>query len=181
METNKETKVTVGPNLISGKIQAIMLIMFWDLLIIKSALSDLRQFSNLRSETIFRSQIWDNFQISDLRQFLAAKSPLKMMKNAFYFMSKALFVLELSTFLSWIFGYVEKWLDKKVIVNFKIYNVLNYIRNNHNTHSSNISRSKGNQAMKFDQLTNYCMKNIFKKKSCRKWGSETSSRPLFVF
>ena len=29
------------------------------------------------------------------RQFLAAKSPLKMMKNAFYFTSKALFVLKI--------------------------------------------------------------------------------------
>ena len=134
METNKETKVTVGPNLISGKIQAIMLIMFWDLLIIKSALSDLRQFSNLRSETIFRSQIWDNFQISDLRQFLAAKSPLKMMKNAFYFMSKALFVLKIFKFFPLYFGRVAKRLDKKDEVNFKFYDVTAWLTNNSNTH-----------------------------------------------
>ena len=31
--------------------------------------------------------------LSGLRQFLAAKNPLKMMKNAFYFTLKALFVL----------------------------------------------------------------------------------------
>ena len=36
---------------------------------------------------------------------------LKMMENNFYFMLKALLVLE--TFLSWIFSYVEKQLDKK--------------------------------------------------------------------
>ena len=48
--------------------------------------------------------------------------PSKMMKNtAFYFMLKALFVFEIFTFLSWLFGYVEKWLDKKAVVNFKIY------------------------------------------------------------
>ena len=32
---------------------------------------------------------------SSLRQFLAIESPLKMMKNAFYFASKALFVLKI--------------------------------------------------------------------------------------
>ena len=35
-----------------------------------------------------------------LRQFLAAESPLKMMKNAFYFMSKVSFVLKIFSFLS---------------------------------------------------------------------------------
>ena len=29
------------------------------------------------------------------------------------FMLKALFVLQVITFLSWLFGYVEKWLDNK--------------------------------------------------------------------
>ena len=45
----------------------------------------------------------------------------------------------------------------------------------------NISQSKGNQAMKFGQLIKYNKRNIFLQKSCRKWGRETSSRPLFVF
>ena len=70
-----------------------------------------------------------------------------MMKNAFYFMLKALFVLEIFTFLSWLFGYVEKRLDKKAMVNFKIYDVTDWTTNNYN-----ISESKGNQAMKFGQL-----------------------------
>ena len=35
-----------------------------------------------------------------LRQFLAAESPLKMMKNAFYFMSKVFFVLKIFSFWS---------------------------------------------------------------------------------
>ena len=82
--------------------------------------------------------------LSGLRQFLTIESPLKMMKNTFYFMLKVLFVLEISTFLSWIFGYVEKRLDKKVMVNFKIYDVTNWTTYNHNTHSTNFSRSKGN-------------------------------------
>ena len=39
----------------------------------------------------------------------------KMMKNVFYFILKALFVLKTFNFLSWLFGYVEKtaWLERK--------------------------------------------------------------------
>ena len=36
---------------------------------------------------------------------------LIMIKNAFYFMLNALFTLEIFTFLSWLFVYVEKWFD----------------------------------------------------------------------
>ena len=38
--------------------------------------------------------------LSGLRQFLATESPLKVMKNAFYFISKSLFVLKIFKFLS---------------------------------------------------------------------------------
>ena len=34
--------------------------------------------------------------------------PLKMMKNAFYFILKALYVLKIFNFLSLLFGHVEK-------------------------------------------------------------------------
>ena len=56
--------------------------------------------------------------LSSLRILLAAESPLKMMKNGFYFMLKALFVLKIFKFLSWLFGDVAKLLDKKDKVNF---------------------------------------------------------------
>ena len=46
--------------------------------------------------------------LSSLRILLAAENPLKMMKNAFYFMSKALFVLKIFKFLSGLFGHVAK-------------------------------------------------------------------------
>ena len=46
-----------------------------------------------------------------------------MMKNAFYFTLKALFVLKVFKFLSWVFGHIEKRLDQKDNVNFKIYGV----------------------------------------------------------
>ena len=49
--------------------------------------------------------------LSGLRQLLANESPLKLMKNAFYFTLKALFVLKIFKFLSLLFGHVEKRLD----------------------------------------------------------------------
>ena len=67
-----------------------------------------------------------------------------MMENAFCFTSKALFVLKIFKFLSSLFGRVAKWLDKKDYVNFKFYDVTAWL--------PNISRSKGNQTMKFGQL-----------------------------
>ena len=49
--------------------------------------------------------------LSGLRQFLAFESPLKVMKNAFNFTLKALFVLKIFKFLSGLFGHVEKRVD----------------------------------------------------------------------
>ena len=42
----------------------------------------------------------------------------------------------------------------------------------------NISRSKGNQTMKFGQLIEYNMRNIFLEKSYSKCDGETSLRPF---
>ena len=42
----------------------------------------------------------------------------------------------------------------------------------------NISRSKGNQTMKFGQLKECNMRNIFLEKSYTKYGGETSPRPF---
>ena len=62
--------------------------------------------------------------LSGLRQFLATETLLKMMKNAFYFTSKVLFVLNIFKFLSClVFGNVANWLDKKDNVNFKFYDI----------------------------------------------------------
>ena len=59
-------------------------------------------------------------------------SLFKMMKNAFYFILKALFVLKIFNFLSWLFGHVKKkWLDSKEKVNFKIYDVTVWLTNNY--------------------------------------------------
>ena len=59
-------------------------------------------FSGLNSDPYFPKKKW----------FICFnESPLKMMKNAFYFILKALFVLKIFQFLSQPFGHVEKWLD----------------------------------------------------------------------
>ena len=69
--------------------------------------------------------------LSDLKSFLATESPLKTMKNAFYFFLKAHFVL-IFKFLSSFFGYEEKQLHYKYIVNFKICGVATWETHNCN-------------------------------------------------
>ena len=64
-----------------------------------------------------------------------------MVKNAFYFTLKNIF-----KFLSWIFDYVVEKLISKFV------NVTTWLTNNSIHTLLNISRSKGNQTMKFDQL-----------------------------
>ena len=50
-------------------------------------------------------------------------------------MLKALFLLEKLTFLSLLFSYVLKRLDKKARINLKIYYVKDWTTNNYNTHN----------------------------------------------
>ena len=90
---------------------------------------------------------------SGLGKFLATKSPLKIMKNAFYLALKAFFVLE-------IFSHVGKRLDKKAKV------------------MPDNARSKDNQTSKFGQLIENNMRNIFLEKLCTKCYGETSYRPF---
>ena len=68
-----------------------------------------------------------------------------MMKNAFYFPSKALFGFEIFSFFVLTFGSVEKRLQKKVMINFQIYDVTGWTKNNNNLNIARYSRSKGNQ------------------------------------
>ena len=77
-----------------------------------------------------------------------------MMENAFYFIFKALLVLQIFEFLSWIFGHVKKRLDKKDKVNFKI------------------EMKRDNETMKRGQLIKYNMLNIFLEKLYTKCGIE---------
>ena len=70
----------------------------------------------------------------DLRQFSTTESLLKLMKNAFYVMSKAFFILKIFTILSWLFGYEGKRIAQKAKVNFIIYDVTDWATSNYNTH-----------------------------------------------
>ena len=93
-------------------------------------------------------------------------------------MLKAVFVLKMFKFLPELFGQVGKRLGKSAKVNFKIYDVTTWQKNNYNTHTAQYSRSKGKQAMKFGQLTEYNIKNICLEKSNTKCGGEASPRPV---
>ena len=58
-----------------------------------------------------------------------------MMKNAFHFLLKALFVLEIFTFCHG-FWFLEKRLDKKAMVNCKSYDVIEWTTNNYNAQNA---------------------------------------------
>ena len=102
-----------------------------------------------------------------------------MMKNVFYFIIKASFVLKIFTFLTQLFNHVEKRLyfikDRLISIfmmsqtealNMAIYILLN------------ISRSTDNEVMKFGPLVEYNMGNIFLEKSYAKSSGETIPRPF---
>ena len=110
--------------------------------------------------------------LSGLKQSLSTKSPLKMMENAFHFTLTTLFVLKMFKFLSWLFRHVEKWLDSKDKVNFKIYDITTWLTNNWNTQIDQYfkkNRQSGNAIL---------LANIFLEKSYTKCRGETISRPF---
>ena len=79
-------------------------------------------------------------------------------------MLKALFVFEMFTFFFSFFGFVEKRLDKKAVINFKTYEVTDWTANNYNIHINQyrkITRNKDHQATKFGQLIKYSVRIIF--------------------
>ena len=84
-------------------------------------------------------------------------------------MLKAVFVLEIFTFLSCFFDYVEIQLGKSKFMASQSEQQKMTIHT-----FSNISRGKGNQTMKFGQLIEYNMTNIFLEKSYTKFSEETS-------
>ena len=74
--------------------------------------------------------------LSGLRSFLAADSPLKIMKNDFYFVLKKFisFSWYSHSYLYWFFGHVGTLLVKKAKFNFKSYVITGWTANNYNTH-----------------------------------------------
>ena len=84
-------------------------------------------------------------------------------------------------FLSWRFGHVAKWLDEKDKVNFKFHDVTALLTNNLIHILPNILRRKENQTMKFGQLIECKMENIFLEKLYAKCDEETSPRLVWVY
>ena len=59
---------------------------------------------------------------------------IEIMEIDFHFTLNALFILKIFKLLSYLFGNVEKRLDWKNKVHFKIYDVTTWLINNFNTH-----------------------------------------------
>ena len=97
-----------------------------------------------------------------------------MMKNAFYFTSKALSVSKIFKFLVMYQNGLIKQI--RLISNFMASQPVQPTVVIHIL--PNISRSKGNQTIAFEQLIECNMSNIFLEKSCTKCGGETSPRPF---
>ena len=100
-------------------------------------------------------------------------SPLKMMENVFYFTFKALLSFCLEFLVMYKNGLIRKIrLILKILTSQPGWQTITiHIL-------PDISRYKGNQAMKFGQLIEYNMQNIFFEKSYTKSGSEFIPTPL---
>ena len=106
--------------------------------------------------------------LSGLRQLLATENPSQNDEKCFLFYLKSLFHSEdilifVLTFWSWLFDFFMTSQPGEKQLQYTL---------------RNISRSKSNQTMKFSQLIEYNMRNIFLEKSCTKCGGEAISRPF---
>ena len=102
---------------------------------------------------------------------------LLKVKNAFYFMLKALFVLNIFKFLSMLcpYGLIRRL---RLISKFSTLQTGKQIMTKYLL--SNISRSKGtNHTMKLGYLRQYKMTNIFLEKSYKKDDGEASPKPFY--
>ena len=79
-------------------------------------------------------------------------------------------------FLSGFSCHVVKRLDKKDKINFKFYDATAWLKNCRDKHIAQYFEKKDNQTIKFGQLIECSMRNIFLEKSYTKWDRETSSR-----
>ena len=100
-----------------------------------------------------------------------------MLKNP-YFTLKALFVPKIFKFLPWPFGHIEKWLIRKIRLISKFMTSQPGKQTIAIHILSNISRSKSNRTMKFGQLIECNMRNIFLKNSFTKCVEQTIPKPF---
>ena len=81
-------------------------------------------------------------------------------------------------FLSGFSCHVVKRLDKKDKINFKFYDATAWLKNCRDKHIAQYFEKKDNQTIKFGQLIECSMRNIFLEKSYTKCDGETSPRPF---
>ena len=107
-----------------------------------------------------------------------------MIKKAFYFEVKSLSVLEIFSFFSLHFCPDILVMQKSDLIR-KLQLITKFITSETGQKIipmhilPNISRSKNNHAMKFFQLTENYMRNLFLEKLYAKYGGETSPRRLY--
>ena len=95
--------------------------------------------------------------------------PLKVMKNAFYFILKALFVLKISSFCHGVLVIKKNGLIRKIRLILKFMTSQPGLQTIAIHIFPNISQCKGNQTMKFGQLIESKKRNYFLQKVCKKW------------
>ena len=101
------------------------------------------------------------------------ENPLKMMKNSFCFILKALFVLKIFEFLSRLFGHVQKnGLIRKLRLISKFMTSQPGLQTIAIHILLHISQSKHNQTIRFGQLIEYNKRNIFLQKIMQKMRQE---------
>ena len=125
----------------------------------------------------FWNRLWFNLVIqrSTLGSYTISGNWRRFKKDekCFLFLLWAFFVLKVFKLLPRLLGHIGKLIDNKAKFNFKIYDVTDWKRKQITIHIfSYISKSRSVQSMKFDQLTEYNVRNIFLQKSCRKWCRE---------
>ena len=79
----------------------------------------------------------------------------------------------------WIFSYAKNDLIRKLCLISKFLTSQAEQKTAATHIEPNIPRNKGNQAMKFGQLIEYNIRNIFLEKSYSKCGGEASHRPFY--
>ena len=95
---------------------------------------------------------------------------LKMIKNIFYFNFNFFLFSRYLKFCPDRFSHVVKQLDGKAIRLILKFMMSSTVKQTITIHIfSNISRCKDNQTMKFGELIEYNVRNIFLQKSCKKW------------
>ena len=117
---------------------------------------------------IFSGHICFKVELSPSKNLCAIcliENPLKIMKNAFYFILKALFGHKIITNFS---SYRKNGLIRKIRLTSKFMTSQPGLQTIGKQILPNISQNKGNHAMKFSQLIELNIRNIFLQKICRK-------------